>query len=64
MTDEVEELYHNIAELQSQVTELIDLLERIRRYSLNNNRDELEEILEKIKYFKENNYGSSITKKR
>jgi thermostable 8-oxoguanine DNA glycosylase len=64
MTDEVEELYHNIAELQSQLTEIIDLLEKIRKYSLTNNRDELEEILEKIKYFKENNYGSIIAKKR
>jgi len=60
MTDQIRELVYNIEELESQVTELINFLERIEKYLLNNNADELEEILKKIKYFKESNYGSTI----
>jgi thermostable 8-oxoguanine DNA glycosylase len=58
MTDQIRELVYNLEELQSQVTELINFLERIEKYLLDNNADELEEILEKIKHFKESNYGS------
>jgi septal ring factor EnvC (AmiA/AmiB activator) len=62
MTDQIRELVYNIEELESQVTELINFLERIEKYLLNSNAniDELEKILEKIKYFKESNYGSTV----